>query len=383
MDFHMSDEDFLEQQAPPVDLEADAQASVPSPEEVAEKARLEQEALDLASSEEEEQVAKPDATSGEEEEEEPAGKPADEEQQEEVPAAKVEGKGKEEVEGEPKEPVNPLVPEVKPIDFEAEYKRMMAPLRANGKDIELRSPDELVKLAQQGANYTQKLQQIAPHRKVLMMLQNNDLLDESKLSFLIDLEKKNPEAIKQLLKDAGVDPMDIDTSVAPAYQQGNHKVTDEEANFQSALDTMSASDEGRATLQVINTTWDQASKDLLWSNPEIMEIMQEQKTSGLYDTISTEIERRRMLGQLPANTSFLQAYKLVGDQMVAEEVATKQTQPAAPVARTTAAVKSTVTDSGKAKAATMSRTTPRQAKVVVNPLALSDDDFLKQFNGRL
>lgn len=57
--------------------------------------------------------------------------------------------------------------------------------------IELRDSSEAVQLMQKGANYTRKMQDIAPHRKVLLMLENNGLLDEGKLSYLIDLEKKN------------------------------------------------------------------------------------------------------------------------------------------------------------------------------------------------
>lgn len=390
MDFQMSDDDFLEQPAPAVVKEEAAPAAVstgPTQEELDEQARLDQEEADRLAAEQTSANADVELPQpGDADYVEPAAvlKPGDEGYEEPEPApAKTEAELAAEVEAA-KKVVNPLVDGVVAIDYEAAYKSMMKPLRANGKDIELRSPEELVKLAQQGANYTQKLQQIAPVRKLMLMLQNNNLLSEDKLSYLIDLDKKNPEAIKQLLKDAGVDPMDIDTSVAPAYQKGNHKVSDEEANFQSTLDTLSSTTEGKATIQVINATWDQASKDVLWGNPQLMEIMHEQQQSGLYDTVSSEIDRQRLLGTLPATMSFLEAYKVIGDQMVAAEAAAiKKPAPApVPVARTVP-VKPAATESERAKAAGATRTTPRQAKVLVNPLSMSDDDFLKQFNGRL
>ena len=117
------------------------------------------------------------------------------------------------------------------VDYKEAYGQIMAPLKANGKTIELRSVDELRSLAQMGANYTRKMQDIAPHRKILLMLENNGLLDESKLSFYIDLEKKNPEAIKKLVVESGIDPLEIDTSVPAKYQASNHTVTDEELGF--------------------------------------------------------------------------------------------------------------------------------------------------------
>ena len=276
---------------------------------------------------------------------------------------------------------NPVAETPKVIDYKAEYERLMKPLKANGKDIELRSPDELVKLAQQGANYTQKMQALAPHRKILLMLQNNGLLDETKLNTLIDLDKKNPEAIKQLMLDAGINPLDLDPELKPQYQPGNHTVSDQEANFNAVLDNHKHNEEGRATLAICNT-WDQASKDLLWTNPEIIDTMHDQRTSGVYDLIANEVERQKMLGNIPTHTPFLEAYKLVGDQMVAGKAATVQTAPV-PVARRAAAPTAEVANNAKANAAAAPRTTAKSAKTVVNPLAMSDEDFMKQFANRL
>ena len=109
------------------------------------------------------------------------------------------------------------------VDYEAFYKKVMAPFKANGKMITLRSPEEAIQLMQQGANFTKKMQAIAPHRKLLIMLENNGLLDESKINYLIDLDKKNPEAIKKLVKDAGIDPKDIDTQAEKKKHQSNNK----------------------------------------------------------------------------------------------------------------------------------------------------------------
>lgn len=278
-------------------------------------------------------------------------------------------------------------------DKEAFYDKVMTGFKANGKQIELRSPEELIQLAQMGANYTSKMQQIAPHRKMLLMLENNGLLDEGKLSYLIDLEKKDPEAIKKLIKDSGMNPLDIDTEVEPTYREGNHRVDDKEVNFRTALDDMRSNPKGIETLQVLNSTWDQASKDALFENPGIMPIMLQQRELGVYDRIAAEIDRQKMLGAIPATKSFVESYQQVGKQMAADGALAdlEQTQapaqqpvaPVQPVATRAAAPKATVVHSDKASAAAPTRTTPRQAKVLVNPLEMSDDEFLKQMNGRL
>ena len=198
------------------------------------------------------------------------------------------------------------------------YNSIMTPFKANGKMIELKSPAEAISLMQMGANYTRKLQDIQPHRKMLMMLENNGLLDEGKLSFLIDLDKKDPEAIKKLVKDSGIDPLDIDLDKV-TYRPGDHSVTNDEATFRSTMDDLIKSDpKGQATVSVIYETWDDASKEVLWKQPELMTAIHEQRENGIYDAITAEVDRLTTLGQIPPNTSFLQSYKAVGDYMVEE-----------------------------------------------------------------
>lgn len=294
--------------------------------------------------------------------------------------------------------------EQKAPDYEGFYKQIMTPFKANGKTIELKDPAEAIQLMQMGANYTRKMQDMVPHRKVLTMLQNNGLMDESKLSFLIDLDKKNPEAIKKLIKDSGIDPLEIDTAAEPAYHEGNHRVTDEEVNFATALEELSSTSVGKETLQIIHTQWDQASKDVLWKSPEMLAVIRDQRDVGIYDRIVAEVDRRKILGTIPSNTPLLQAYKIVGDELTEADafadLREKQqgtaplvtsdppgqegTRPnPEPVATRVVAPKSPVANGDAASAASPTRAAPQKAQVFVNPLAMSDDEFLKQFDGRL
>ena len=285
------------------------------------------------------------------------------------------------------------------VNFEAKYKEAMAPLKANGKTIEIQSMDELRQLASMGANFTRKMQDIAPHRKILAMLENNGLLDEAKLSFFIDLDKKNPEALKKLIKDSGVDPLDIDVSSEPAYQAGNHKVSDTEIAFRTVLEDLQSTSTGQETISVINSSWDQASKEELWKAPEIMATIQQQRENGIYDTISAEITRQAMLGKIPASTPFIQAYLTVGNELQTrgaftnlnapngkgvQNASTQTTAPVnAPVATRVVVPKSQVTNGAAANAAASTRQTQKRVLPVVNLQSMSDDDFLKNWQNRL
>ena len=266
------------------------------------------------------------------------------------------------------------------IDYKKFYEKIMTPFKANGKLIALKTPEEAIQLMQMGANYTRKMQAIAPYKKTLLMLENNGLLDEDKLSFLIDLDKKNPEAIKKLIKDAGIDPMDIDTSTEPQYKEGSHKVSNEEAAFMTVLDDLKQSQDGMQTIKEINSNWDDASKNILWSSPNIMRTIHQQRENGVYQLIVDEMERQRTLGNISPETPFLVAYKQIGDALVANKQKTVP-QPVAIKAKTVKT--STVKNNEKAKAAAPNRTTPSAPKRFINPLAMSDEDFLKQMKDRL
>lgn len=278
------------------------------------------------------------------------------------------------------------------FDYKAAYEKMMTPFKANGKEIKLENPEELIKLAQMGANYTKKLQALQPNLKVVRMLENNGLLaDENKLNFLVDLAKGNPEAVRKAVKDAGIDPLDIDTSEETKYQPNDHRVSDEEWRFTSTLEDIQSNPAGRELIGKINETWDEQSKNALWSDPNIMRVLTTHKESGVYDAVADEIERLQTLGQIQG-TSFLTAYEQVARDMeqqgkLQQTQATDKRQQGqkAPaekstqrVVETRTAKRKTVSNSDKARAASSPQSVPQKRNTDdFNPLAMSDEEFMK------
>lgn len=380
----MSDEDILKMNPP--EVEEPKEEPHQEEEEKQEESSNEDEDSKEEPKESEENNDSENKTSEEESKEELTEESKEESKKEEEnnssdSGSKEEEKEKSSKEAEKKEE-NKEQPSEKSatIDYKKFYEKIMTPFKANGKLITLKTPEEAIQLMQMGANYTRKMQAIAPYKKTLLMLENNGLLDEDKLSFLIDLDKKNPEAIKKLIKDAGIDPMDIDTSTEPQYKEGSHKVSNEEAAFMTVLDDLKQSQDGMQTIKEINSNWDDASKNILWSSPDIMRTIHQQRENGVYQLIVDEMERQRTLGNISPETPFLVAYKQIGDALVAN----KQKAVPQPVAVKAKTVKtSTVKNNEKAKAAAPNRTTPSAPKRFINPLAMSDEEFLKQMKDRL
>ncbi|QDH84170.1 putative tape measure protein [Achromobacter phage vB_AxyP_19-32_Axy13] len=413
----MSDEEILNMAPPAVDAtqnnpetntsktqeELDAEAAAQKQAEADEEARLAQEEEQRQADEqariatEEAAQANADGTQGTQ------NTTADEQNGGKVAATKVESNGEQGTkaapnqnqEGEGKDKQGAVSTESNGLpadfDYKAGYEKLMAPFKANGKMVQARTPEEAIALMQQGANFTRKMQEIAPHRKLLLMLENSGLNDEGQLSFAIDLVKKNPEAIKKLIKDSGLDVMDIDPEAEPQYQEGNHRVSDAEARFVAELGDLRSTPEGEATFGVIYKSWDDASKQALMQNEGLMATIHEQREAGIYDRIVAEIDHQKMLGNIPANVSFIQAYKAVGDALKTQgafaDLQAKKDAAAAPavaakaapavVATRVAAPKSDVANGSQASAASPSRSAPRKAEALVNPLGMSDEDFLK------
>ena len=259
------------------------------------------------------------------------------------------------------------------VDYKQEYSKVFEPLKANGTTLEIKTPEEARQLMQMGANFTKKMQEIAPYRKVIEMLKKNDLLDEGKLSFLIDLDKKNPGAIQHLIKESDIDPLDIDTSEETSYVPNNHSVSDNEIKFKETLDIIRSEQDGQSSIQMFNG-WDPESKAKLWDYPELMTVIHQQRRNGVYDQIVTEIERRKAFGQIPANVSFIDAYTHVGNELHSGN----QQQQRRPVARKAAVTNTGVMNNRAARAASTPRVNKGTASKT-NYVNLSDEDFMKQF----
>lgn len=298
----MSDEDIMNMTEPPVVVETPAAED--ETETPAEEATQEDpQAADASAADnagEQEQAAVTDeeaeADAGE------AGAQADE-GGDKAPEEKVEAPAKTE---QTKEPVADA------IDYKAEYERLVAPFKANGRDMSVTSVDEALTLMKMGANYNKKMAALKPHLRLLKVLENNGLLDEEKISYLVDLDKKSPEAINKLVKDSGLNPMDFDAEKAGAYKPTKHSVDDRELELDTVLDELQDSPVYNRVLQVISNEWDGPSKQIVANNPGLLKVINDQVANGVYDIITAEIQRERVFGRL-SGLSDIEAYRQVGD----------------------------------------------------------------------
>jgi len=207
----------------------------------------------------------------------------------------------------------------KDVTAQGQLDTLFTPFRANGKDMQIDNVEDARKLMQMGANYNKKMAGIKPAMKLVKMLENNDLLDEGKLTYLIDLSKKNPDAIRKLVKDSGISiDTDVDdTDNKSEYKPGTYTVDDSSIDIDNVIDELRDSPAFKRTMDVVGNKLDEPSKEVLVKSPGIIRVINEHIELGVYDKIMTIVERERMLGKLNGLND-LEAYKLVGDAVNAK-----------------------------------------------------------------
>lgn len=262
--------------------------------------------------------------------------------------------------------------------------KLFAPFKANGKQMQVATVDDALTLMQMGANYNKKMAGLKPSLRIVKMLENNDLLDEGKINHLIDLSKKNPAAIAHLMKDGGIDPLDIDTAEADEYKPETYTVNDQDVELDAVLDDIRETPQFKDTMDIIGNKWDLKSRQSLYDEPGAIRTINNHVGAGLFPQIMNIVDSERALGRL-TNLSDIDAYQHVGNviqanggfnQTPAQEQPKTQTganvqQISAPKATADPQLKK------RKRAAAPTKGSPGHTPVEYNPLALSDEEFEK------
>jgi len=303
----------------------------------------------------------------------------DDEEEEEGDAEEEEESSSEETEENEETSEEVGAKETKEVDYKKEYNKIMAPFKANGKEMQLDNVEDVITLMSMGANYNQKMRAMKPHLKVIKMLDNNNLLDESKLSYLIDLDKKDPDAITKLIKDSGIDPLNVDIESDSQYKPNAYNVDDREVELDTVLSEIQHTSSYQETIDIISNKWDTASKRIILNEPQAIRSINDHVASGMYGQINAVVERERALGRLQG-VSDLEAYKQVGADLHAQGAFnTVEPIPVATVPQPKPVNKvEQIKRSKRRKAAGGTKSAPGGKKVAdFNPLSLSDEEFEK------
>ncbi len=85
-------------------------------------------------------------------------------------------------------------------------------------------------------------------------------IDESTLSFLIDVHNKRPEALAKLLQDSGLETYELDEDMANNYTPNHYSVSDNSLALDDVINDLSQNDEGNQVLSIVSSVWDEESR---------------------------------------------------------------------------------------------------------------------------
>lgn len=296
-------------------------------------------------------------------------------------------------ETEPNVEVGAATPVVEEPKSEAEltaekafFDKVTAEFTANGRQFKIDNPEDVVSLMQKGLNYNQKMAAIKPSMKIVKALSDNGIQSVEELGFLLDLKNKKPEAIAKLIQEAGVDAYEFNEEKANSYTPSVPQVDDATINFEMTAKSLESNPHFGTLVQQLHG-FDEVSKQEVFKNPHLLNLLTNHVEHGFYDKICARVEQEQALGRL-TGMSFLQAYDTVGNMLfgqpqqtapVHQQVAQVAPQPVpvpVPVASKPKAVNNTAR---QAAAGTPGSATPTQkyTYTLEDLENMSDDEFAK------
>ena len=242
-------------------------------------------------------------------------------------------------------------------------------IQMNGAEVTINSLAEAKQLLEASGQHYQDAQAYNQSKDLIKALQANSI-DSDKLAFAIDLLNKDPKAINALVKDLDlVEILDDSSEYVPQQLPQSDPAQDQ---MQTVLKSLEASPTYNRTVQVVGQQWDTESLAMFKQNPSWMVELNDHIANGTFDTVSNEVQKRRMMGLIPKGMSDYQVYNMVGESMYAPQ---QHVQPISkPVRQSNVAQK---------KAMSTPRSKPTVTEQSEDILNMSSEDFNRKYGNIL
>ena len=86
------------------------------------------------------------------------------------------------------------------MDYSKFHELITKPFKANGREITITDPKDVVSLMQRGIDYSRKMEKLKPNLALVKTLEEHGLTDKEKLGYMVDLLNKKPEQLLSWLK---------------------------------------------------------------------------------------------------------------------------------------------------------------------------------------
>ena len=211
------------------------------------------------------------------------------------------------------------------------------PLRANGKDYPIDSIDELYKLASAGVGAQQKYQAIASYKKAITASQDAGVDLMEAVNFMANYKDNPKEAAMQLLKDNGIDPLDVDLDTVNRTAK-DYSVSDNEVQMREVVEEIGESPIFPQVKELLTNKWDAESTKIFFDKPEMVKQLHAEMTpmkegeKSIFELVSPIAEKMKMFGDARSDYEIYmeaRANKVAEIQAFeAKKSSVKQTKPA-------------------------------------------------------
>lgn len=203
--------------------------------------------------------------------------------------------------------------------------------KANGQEFEFSNEEILEQFETvfgQAMNYTQKMQKIAPYRKMISALEQEGVTSDA-LNLAIDALKGDKGAIKKILEQNKIDGYDLtsDEEDAAPYTPKSYGKNETQLEIEEITSKIQGDEEFKITTNVIDEQWDGASRQQIADNPRMIEGLHNDIKTGLYDKVAPMAMKMKVLDG--NSKSDIEYYMLAGQrfaQQLEQEAKTQEGQ---------------------------------------------------------
>lgn len=206
-------------------------------------------------------------------------------------------------------------------DSEEEQVAESYKFRANGKDFEFTQEEMLSQFETvfgKSMDYTQKMQKIAPYRKMISALETEGITHDS-LNLAIDALKGDKGALKKLMETNKLDAYDLtnDEENSDPYVPKNYGKNETQLEIEEITGNIQKDEEFAITEDVIDRQWDAHSRQAIAENPRMILGLHNDIKSGLYDKVAPAAMKLKVLDDGNPKSD-IEYYMIAGQQLAAQ-----------------------------------------------------------------
>jgi len=192
--------------------------------------------------------------------------------------------------------------------------------KANGKEFEgFKDPKKVIQAQQMAYNYSEKMAGFKAYRPYMGPLKDRGMLDDTgKFDLAMSLIDGDKEALKQHIKNLGIDPVDLD--MEDIKYAGESKTSSRDViAIEDALESAKASGVEDQVYNTVMKEWDDDSFRDFVGNQSIQDDLIAQMADGSYDTVMSKVGQMSVLDSRFSGMKMVDKYRSAINELNSEE----------------------------------------------------------------